>query len=194
MKTAPATASGGRCRPPVAHRLRRRPCSSAARGGPSGFTLVELLIVAIVLSLLAAVAIPHFGNRSREAKQAAIDQNLAILNKAVELYYLNHGAYPGTLAEETSWEIFADQLTLPTARDGSPGESYGPYLRTDIPPNPLNGSELGTIGTMHFGQEQIYGWHFDPATGIVSAYGSDKELEFEPLPPEPKGDEPIPVP
>ena len=63
------------------------------------FTLVELLVVIIIIGILAAVAIPQFGDSSADAKQAALKENLRTMRSAVEAYYIDHtSTYPGTVA------------------------------------------------------------------------------------------------
>src|SRR5215218_1966694 len=65
----------------------------------SGFTLVELLIVVIILAILAAIVIPQFSSASTDAQESALDSNLAAMRSAVELYKVQHGAaYPGSVA------------------------------------------------------------------------------------------------
>jgi general secretion pathway protein G len=153
-----------------------------------GFTLIELLIVVVILGILAAVAIPHFRGETGDAKQTALDQDLAIMNKAIELYRLEHGCtYPGTIGGETSWETFVTQMTAPTDKAGKPGSKYGPYLRTGIPINPFTATRTGVIK----GAPKIVAgtaWVYDPAGGIIEAASMKgaQEIIVDPdTPPEP---------
>ena len=69
------------------------------RKSRSGFTLVELLVVVIILGILAAVVIPQFSSASVEAKEAALMTDLAALRNAVALYKVQHkDVYPGTIS------------------------------------------------------------------------------------------------
>lgn len=156
-----------------------------------GFTLIELLIVVVILGILAAVAIPHFRGETNDAKQAALDQDLAIMNKALELYRLEHaGAYPGTIGGETSWGTFATQMTAQTDKYGKPGSRYGPYLRTGIPLNPFTATRTGAIK----GAPKIAAgtaWIYDPASGIIEAAttkGAEEIITDPDTPPEPDPD------
>ncbi|MEQ8659776.1 MAG: prepilin-type N-terminal cleavage/methylation domain-containing protein, partial [Gammaproteobacteria bacterium] len=62
-----------------------------------GFTLVELLIVVIILAILAAIVVPQFSSATDDAKLSSLDTTLANVRAAVDLYYQQHGAYPGDL-------------------------------------------------------------------------------------------------
>ena len=66
-----------------------------------GLTLIELLIVVIILGALAAIAIPRISTSSRTAKQNACNTNVDTLNTAIEMYKIDHGSYPGALADVT---------------------------------------------------------------------------------------------
>jgi len=127
----------------------------------SGFTLVELLVVVVILGVLAAIAIPQFASNTEDAKLAALDSSLAEMRNSVELYYHQHNAaYPGAKkytdgsAATTTADAdtaFVNQLTLYSAVTGKTSKTkdttykYGPYLKKGIPKNPFN--ELATIKT-----------------------------------------------
>jgi general secretion pathway protein G len=119
---------------------------SNCRRSASGFTLVELLIVVIILGVLAAVVIPQFANISGDAKESSLKSSLNTVRQAISLYRVQHNeTYPG----QGGWSEFVTQLTTATLADGTPGNKYGPYLRDDFPENPFTGTNTGkTVTTM----------------------------------------------
>lgn len=62
-----------------------------------GFTLVELMLVVIIISVLVAMVVPRLSGRSEEARiavaKADIDLNIAT---ALKLYELDNGGFPTT--------------------------------------------------------------------------------------------------
>ena len=64
----------------------------------SGFTIVELLIVIVVIGILAAITIVAYGNVRERAQFASMRSDLASINKAIKLYHAQNGAYPITPA------------------------------------------------------------------------------------------------
>jgi len=66
----------------------------------SGFTLVELLVVMLILGLLAAIAIPAFFNQREKAKDSDAKASVKTMQTAMETYSTdNNGSYVGaTLA------------------------------------------------------------------------------------------------
>lgn len=65
----------------------------------SGFTLVELMIVAAIIAILAAIVIPLLAN-NRERAIAAEGQNLCgTLASAAKIYYADKGTFPTGLSD-----------------------------------------------------------------------------------------------
>lgn len=54
---------------------------------PTGFTLIELMIVVAIIGILAAIAIPKFGEVLKRTKQGKTKGSLGALRSALTLYY-----------------------------------------------------------------------------------------------------------
>jgi type IV pilus assembly protein PilE len=59
----------------------------------SGFTLVELMVVAVIVSLLAAVAIPNYSRYMRKGARAQAKSVMLDTAQRQERYYTNNGTY-----------------------------------------------------------------------------------------------------
>lgn len=62
----------------------------------AGFTIVELLIVVVVISILASISVMAYSGIQQRATFAASQSSLSSLNKAIKLYYAENGTYPVT--------------------------------------------------------------------------------------------------
>ena len=95
----------------------------------SGFTLLELVVVIIVLGLLAGIVAPQIINRLSEAKSTTAKTQIELLSVALDAYRLDNGSYPTT---EQGLAALRERPTRPPV----PANWRGPYLRKDVPLDP----------------------------------------------------------
>ncbi len=93
-----------------------RSCSSAV----SGFTLIEIMVVLVVIGILAAVIIPQFAGTTQDAKINAAKGNVAELESALERFYVHLDRHP------TSEEGLKALLEAPA---GEESKWRGPYIK-----------------------------------------------------------------
>ena len=64
----------------------------------TGFTLIELMIVVAIIGILAAIAIPKFGDLIHKSNEGASRGNLGAVRSALSIYYSDmEGQYPAQL-------------------------------------------------------------------------------------------------
>lgn len=89
----------------------RTPLQQSPSTKNSGFTIVELLIVIVIIGILAAITIVAYNGiqqRSRDSKRLS---DVAAITKALELYYIDNGEYPygsGSTSMSGTWSTTAD--------------------------------------------------------------------------------------
>lgn len=89
------------------------------RGTSSGFTLIELMVVVIIIAALAGMVLPHVLPAGDAAKKNIAKGAIANIEVALKLYRLNYGRYP-TSAEG-----------LAALRKPDPKYNNEPYLEKD---------------------------------------------------------------
>jgi MSHA pilin protein MshA len=98
--------------------------------GRSGFTLIELMAVVLILGILAGVALPRFLDYGNQAREAACKGALGGVRAGVANYYANEAVINGTALYPDR-----DQLT-----DGS-------TMQEELPQNPYNSSNAVVTAT-----------------------------------------------
>jgi prepilin-type N-terminal cleavage/methylation domain-containing protein len=97
-----------------------------------GFTLVELLIALVIISILAAVAIPAYSSKVRQGRQVDAQRVLMALAQTEEIYRFQNGAYTGAVASLTALGFVDDSAK------NSAGVQYYPLANIQITPGAGN--------------------------------------------------------
>lgn len=94
-----------------------------------GFTLVELMVVIVIISIIGAIAYPQTMKKIAKAKQAAGQAQIEIFSAALDNYYLDNDRYPTTDQGLDALRNKPSEKPVPDAWDG-------PYLKKMVPLDP----------------------------------------------------------
>lgn len=62
----------------------------------TGFTLIEILVVIVILGILASLIVPRVMDRPDQARATAARADIAAIIGALKLYRLDNGTYPSS--------------------------------------------------------------------------------------------------
>ena len=68
-----------------------------ARRRHSGFTLIELMVVMVIVAMLLALAAPRYFGSLQKSKETALRQTLSVTRDALDKFYSDKGKYPDSL-------------------------------------------------------------------------------------------------
>ncbi len=153
--------------------------------GRRAFSLLELILVVSIIGVLSAIAIPRLSRASQGADYAAQHRDWQTVQKQIEMYAIEHyGVYPGAATDGTNAArteaAFMRQMTRYSDANGAVSNSkssqysYGPYLRTGLPPIKY-GPKMGltslkcvnAVAQLDFQPLANAGWLYYPGTGDI---------------------------
>lgn len=116
----------------------------------TGFTLIEIMVVVVILGILASIVVPKIVSRPDQARVVKARQDILAIDNALALYRLDNGRYPSS---EQGLQALVQQPL------GTPNWKAGGYLR-QVPIDPwgnqyqyLNPGQHSEIDIYSFGPD-----------------------------------------
>lgn len=120
----------------------------------SGFTLLELLVVMVIIGLLAGYVGPKYFSQIGKSEIKVARAQIDGFEKALDQYRLDTGHYPGS----------ADGLAALFSKPSSDAKWDGPYLKKAVPPDPWGNAYQYRQPGEH-GEYDLYSYGKDGQTG-----------------------------
>lgn len=140
--------------------MQKRPVS---RAKASGFTLIEVMVVVVILGVLAALVVVSVGDQPDKARITAATSDLSAISQALDLYKLDNFTYPTT-------DMGLDALVhAPEGARNFPPSGYLKKMPVDPWGNPYQYFSPGTSGPydlMSYGADGAEGGE-GPAADIL---------------------------
>lgn len=131
----------------------------------AGFSLLELMVVVVIMSILALIIVPRVIDRPDQARVARVQSDLAVLENALKLYKLDNFRYPTT---EQGLQALVDK----PSQDPVPANWAASGYIDRLPSDPWGGAyqylEPGVRGEFDV---FTYG-----ADGVTGGEGADADL------------------
>jgi prepilin-type N-terminal cleavage/methylation domain-containing protein len=129
----------------------------------SGFTIVELLIVVVVIGILAAIVIVAYNGITQSAQKAAVVSAVNQTTKLFDVYALQYGSYP-SVSTYTCIAGFDESGDCHYASGNDPGRSS--TLETEL-------QKVGTIPSFPSDSHSAY-------NGLVFRYAATETYQGKP--------------
>ena len=137
----------------------------------SGFSLLELMVVVVIMSILALVIVPRVIDRPDQARIARVQSDLAVLQNALQLYKLDNLQYP------TTEQGLSALVERPTRPPEPPNWAAGGYIDR-LPPDPWGGA-YQYLSPGVYGDFDVFTYGADGSTGGEGANADLGSWSFE---------------
>jgi len=111
-----------------------------------GFTLIEMMLVVVIISILVTVVLPRLTGRTEQARVSAARLQIETIGMALDAFELDNGRYPTT----------AEGLAVLRANPGNLKKWNGPYLKKDLPMDPWGNAYVYNCPGRHNSDYDLY--------------------------------------
>lgn len=113
-----------------------------------GFTLIEIMLVVVIISILVTVVLPRLTGRTEQARNSAARLQIETTGLALDAFELDNGRYP-----TTSEGLQALRINPNNAKKWN-----GPYLKKDIPQDPWGNEYVYVCPGAHNSDYDLYSY------------------------------------
>jgi general secretion pathway protein G len=123
---------------------------NSRRRNSRGFTLIEIIIVVIIMSLIAALVVPRLFKKVEKSKMQITKTQIIMIENAVKMFKLDTGRYPST----------DEGLQALLVKPDAANNWDGPYLEKSVPKDP-------------WGRDYLYTYPGKNYTFEIVSFGAD---------------------
>ncbi len=120
-----------------------------------GFTLIEIMLVVVIISILVTVVLPRFTGKTEQARNSAARLQIETISMALDSYELDNGRYPTN----------AEGLAALRSNPGNLKKWNGPYLKKDVPQDPWDNNYMYVCPGTHNTDYDLYSYGPNGAEG-----------------------------
>ena len=120
-----------------------------------GFTILELMVVLVILSLLGALVAPRFFGQVKKAKHKAASTQIGYLELALDSFFLDVGRYPDT----------SEGLEALIIKPSGVSDWNGPYLKKSEIPLDSWGNAYQYVAPGNHGDYDLFSYGADGTEG-----------------------------
>jgi general secretion pathway protein G len=107
-----------------------------------GFTLIEVLIVMVIITILAGISVAMYGNSTVSAKEAVLKTDLKDMREAIDAYHADKNKWPPAL-DALATEKYIRQVPV------DPFTGAQDWSTTASEPDPTNPLDEPGISDVH---------------------------------------------
>jgi len=123
------------------------------RNKNTGFTIVELLIVVVVIAILAAITMVAYTNIQQRAITSSLQSDLSQAVKTLKLYQVDYGSYPTSIDPTTYCPTPADTAYCLEASSNNVFVNY--TVNNSVSPQTFSLNSRHTGGTQYYASESV---------------------------------------
>lgn len=130
---------------------------SKSKNKQSGFTLIEIMVVVVIIGILASVVVPRIMDNPDKARVAKANNDIQALGGALDIYRLDNFVYP------TTDQGLDALVNVPSSSPEPPNWKQGGYIKK-LSKDPW-GNEYLYLNPGEHGETDIYSLGADGAPG-----------------------------